>query len=336
MYPTVPNTFVESATAYATAVNANFAAVIAGISDGSKDLNVNDVAIAGSFTPAGAITVKTIMPAVDLTYNLGSAALRWNQVWTNSASVAGSAVVGTLNCTNTAIVNGNCQILTAASLNVWGTSNVSDVFPISNNAYQIGSTADRFTTIHAYYFQPGTKITFSSGVGFRFNASSNYLYYDASAHGMNGTVKVNDALEVGGTASIMGNMSLYNVVTFTGASATSWSATPTMLRHEIGGYGSGANQTVSFATGSLTSGAVVDLKYTAGAYYVRLQSDGPDVVLNAKRKHATYIKGDDESWRPLGMVPCSYVSDASGAGEVITQFNELIGTMRTMGMMLPS
>jgi hypothetical protein len=160
------------------------------------------------------------------------------------------------------------------------------------------------------------------------------MYYDATRHGFNGLLGANDNFECIGTATLMGNLSLYNVVTLTAGSAASWIATPTMLRHEIEGFGSGADQTVSFATGDLASGAVVIMKYTAPGYKATLQSDGPDVFLNVRRKFAMYMKGDDASWRPLDMVPCSYVSDASGATEAITQLNDLLSAMKTMGMML--
>jgi hypothetical protein len=244
--------------------------------------------------------------------------------------------VGALNVTNTATVNGNLVVATAASVNVGSTANFSNVLPVAHNAYDFGAVAKQWANIHGAYIQPGLKVTFSSGVGFRYNGTLNYLYYDATQHGFNGILQANDAFQCVGTATLLGNLSLYNVVTFVAGSAASWSAIPTMLRHEIEGFGSGANQTVSFATGTLTSGAIVNVKYVAPGYHAVIQSDGPDVVLNVKKKFSTYLKGDDQSWRPLTPPPCSFVSDASGTSEAVVQFNDLLAAMRTMGMMLPS
>jgi hypothetical protein len=91
-YPAVTNTFVESTTAYATAVNQNFLDIVNGISDGTKDIRVNDASIAGNMTLANALTSRTILPGVADTYDLGSAAGAWNKVWTNELNVESMAV----------------------------------------------------------------------------------------------------------------------------------------------------------------------------------------------------------------------------------------------------
>jgi len=86
-YPVCTNTFVESSTAYATAVNQNFLDVVNGVSDGTKDIRVNDATVQGTLTLSNALTSKTILPSVADTYDLGSAAGAWNNVWMNQLSV---------------------------------------------------------------------------------------------------------------------------------------------------------------------------------------------------------------------------------------------------------
>ena len=86
-FPSVTNTFVESSTAYATAVNQNFLDVVNGVSDGTKDIRVNDATVQGTLTLSNALASKTILPSVADTYDLGSAAGAWNNVWMNQLSV---------------------------------------------------------------------------------------------------------------------------------------------------------------------------------------------------------------------------------------------------------
>lgn len=333
-YPTVPNSFIESATAYATAVNANFAAIIAGISDGSKDGNINDLTVNGSFTPVNQIRAKDIQPNADLTYNLGSAAARWNQVYINSMTVASSMTVGALNVTNTATVNGNLVVASAASTNLYSTAVVQHIQPRATNTWDLGSTALRFANGHIDYVQPGTKITFCSGVGIRYTSIGNYLYYDASFHGVNGTLSANDAFECVGTAAFNGNVAIGNYATFTGATSASWVAVPTMTRHYIEGYGSGANQTIELDSGPMLPGSILILTYNAWGYRAIIQGGGADVAINATRRNVEYIKREDNNWYPLGNPSMTAVSAASGTSECVDQFNELLNNLWYAGLML--
>jgi hypothetical protein len=84
----------------------------------------------------------------------------------------------------------------------------------------------------------------------------------------------------------------------------------------------------------MATGAVLVLNYTAGAYKVIVQGGGADVKLNANRRQAMWIKREDHNWYPMSMVPCAYVSAASGTSECVDQFNELINNLYAAGLML--
>jgi hypothetical protein len=95
-YPSVTYTFTNGTTASATEVNQNFTDLVNGMSDGTKDLNVNAITAAGTATFNGAVNLgnatgddvtisgyvaSAIIPKTDDTYDLGTAALAWQDAY---------------------------------------------------------------------------------------------------------------------------------------------------------------------------------------------------------------------------------------------------------------
>jgi len=104
-FPSVTNTFIESTTAYASSVNQNFLDVINGVSDGTKDIKVNDVTCQGTLALSNALTSRTILPVAGDTYDLGSAAGAWNNVWLNQLNIETALVSGTGHVAYRAVAN---------------------------------------------------------------------------------------------------------------------------------------------------------------------------------------------------------------------------------------
>ena len=80
-YPAVTNTFVASSTAKASEVNQNFTDIINGITDTTKDLNVNDVTVNGSLKINSSVDTRDVIPQVDDTYDLGTAAKEFQDAY---------------------------------------------------------------------------------------------------------------------------------------------------------------------------------------------------------------------------------------------------------------
>ena len=82
-YPSITNTFVASTTAQASQVNQNFTDLVNGFSDGTKDANMNDITVNGTFTLNSTMEARTIVPQVDGTYDLGSTTKEWKALYVN-------------------------------------------------------------------------------------------------------------------------------------------------------------------------------------------------------------------------------------------------------------
>ena len=121
-YPSVPNSFTDGETIDAGRHNENYAAIVNGLSDGTKDINVGSCTMAGNLTVAGNTvlgdssgdtvsfsgTLATdIMPTADATYSLGSASYSWKKV-----------VVGSVLATGTTAETG--AIYANNIINAWG------------------------------------------------------------------------------------------------------------------------------------------------------------------------------------------------------------------------
>lgn len=52
-YPTVPNVFTSGSTAIAANFNANYSALASGLTDGTKDININSLCVASTFNVVG-------------------------------------------------------------------------------------------------------------------------------------------------------------------------------------------------------------------------------------------------------------------------------------------
>jgi len=110
-YPSVTYTFTNGTTASATEVNQNFTDLVNGLSDGTKDLSISALTVAGTATLNGAVNLgnatsddiavngyitTAIIPKADDSYDLGTAALAWQdayfdgKVYTDSIGELGS------------------------------------------------------------------------------------------------------------------------------------------------------------------------------------------------------------------------------------------------------
>jgi hypothetical protein len=111
-YPSVTYTFTNGTVASGPNVSTNFSDLVAALSDGSKDISVNALTAAGTATFNGAVTLgnatgdditvtgyvaSALIPKTDDTYDLGTAALAWQDayfdgaVYTDTISELGSA-----------------------------------------------------------------------------------------------------------------------------------------------------------------------------------------------------------------------------------------------------
>ena len=100
-YPTVTYTFSNSTTADATQVNQNFTDLINGLSDGTKDLSISALTVAGTATLNGAINLgnatsddititgylaSSFIPKTNQTYDIGTADLGLRALYLGVAS----------------------------------------------------------------------------------------------------------------------------------------------------------------------------------------------------------------------------------------------------------
>jgi hypothetical protein len=113
-YPAVTYTFTNGTTASATEVNQNFTDLINGLSDGTKDISISALTVAGTASLNGAVNIgnatsddiavngyitTALIPKADDSYDLGTAALAWQdgyfdgKVYTDSIKALTSAGV---------------------------------------------------------------------------------------------------------------------------------------------------------------------------------------------------------------------------------------------------
>jgi hypothetical protein len=99
-YPAVTYTFTNGTTASATEVNQNFTYLINGLSDGTKDLSISALTVAGTASLNGAVNIgnatsddiavngyitTALIPKTDDSYDLGTAALAWQDAYFDGA-----------------------------------------------------------------------------------------------------------------------------------------------------------------------------------------------------------------------------------------------------------
>jgi hypothetical protein len=99
-YPSVTYTFTNGTTASATEVNQNFTDLINGLSDGTKDLSISALTVAGTASLNGAVNIgnatsddiavngyitTALIPKTDDSVDLGTAALAWQDAYFDGA-----------------------------------------------------------------------------------------------------------------------------------------------------------------------------------------------------------------------------------------------------------
>lgn len=67
-FPTVPNIFTSGSTAIAANFNANYSALASGLTDGTKDLNINNLSVATNFNVVGSLNLITDISGVVTIY----------------------------------------------------------------------------------------------------------------------------------------------------------------------------------------------------------------------------------------------------------------------------
>lgn len=105
---TVTNTLVNGNTADAGELNTNFSDIISGTSDGTKDINISALTCASTATFNGNTTLgnatsdtvtftarvaSSILPSADDTYDLGSSALQWRQLYADDITINATTLV---------------------------------------------------------------------------------------------------------------------------------------------------------------------------------------------------------------------------------------------------
>jgi hypothetical protein len=147
-YPAVTYTFTNGTTASATEVNQNFTDLINGLSDGTKDLSISALTVAGTASLNGAVNIgnatsddiavngyitTALIPKTDDSYDLGTAALAWQdayfdgRVYTDTISELTSAAGVTID--SVLLKDGN---VTASALSSTGNASV-DGFTVLGN-----------------------------------------------------------------------------------------------------------------------------------------------------------------------------------------------------------
>jgi hypothetical protein len=161
-YPSVTYTFTNGTTASATEVNQNFTDLINGLSDGTKDLSISALTVAGTASLNGAVNIgnatsddiavngyitTALIPKADDSYDLGTAALAWQdgyfdgKVYTDSIKALTSAGVtitddGDVACVTCA--DGGAVTVgattTSTSHKIQGTSTSGTIVAIQNSS----------------------------------------------------------------------------------------------------------------------------------------------------------------------------------------------------------
>jgi len=136
-YPSVTYTFTNGTTASATEVNQNFTDLINGLSDGTKDLSISALTVAGTASLNGAVNIgnatsddiavngyitTALIPKADDSYDLGTAALAWQdayfdgKVYTDTISELTSAAGVTID--GVKLKDNNIEATTSGGLSI--------------------------------------------------------------------------------------------------------------------------------------------------------------------------------------------------------------------------
>ena len=150
-----------------------------------------------------------LIPSADNSFDLGSAAAKYAQVHTFSASL-GTAIMGNSEVDGTFRVTGNTTLGNAATDTVTFVADLaSDLIPNADNSLDLGSAAFKYAQVHAHSSSLGTAIMGASQVTSTFlvegastmaNISgSQYQITDAGAANFDGNLTVGGTTQFGGT-----------------------------------------------------------------------------------------------------------------------------------------
>jgi hypothetical protein len=148
--PSVTYTFVNTQTSDGPAVSQNFSDLISALTDGTKDLTIAAVSCT-NFTATGNLqfgnatsdtidfqgrVASSVLPTTTATYDLGSTALRWNNVW--AATITGASLTLSGNLT----VNGSTDIGSDNTDTVSVNATIStSLIPTTTGTYDLGSSS---------------------------------------------------------------------------------------------------------------------------------------------------------------------------------------------------
>jgi hypothetical protein len=156
-YPSVTYTFTNGTTASATEVNQNFTDLINGLSDGTKDLSISALTVAGTASLNGAVNIgnatsddiavngyitTALIPKADDSYDLGTAALAWQDAYFDG--VVYTDTISELTSTTGVTVDGVKLKDTGVDISGAGTASGQVKFPATQNASSDANTLDDY------------------------------------------------------------------------------------------------------------------------------------------------------------------------------------------------
>jgi hypothetical protein len=162
-YPSVTYTFTNGTTASATEVNQNFTDLINGLSDGTKDISISALTVAGTASLNGAVNIgnatsddiavngyitTALIPKADDSYDLGTSALAWQDAYFEG--VVYTDTIQALNGSGLSFKeNGGTEVLAVSDAGAvqWGTAGGTESHQINGDTLTFrknGTTATTF------------------------------------------------------------------------------------------------------------------------------------------------------------------------------------------------
>jgi len=181
---------------------------ISGVSNLNGDVNLGD-ASGDTITVTGRFG-SSIVPSVTDTNDIGSATLRWKDVYSNTLNTSGDATVGgNLTVTGNTTIGGNITIGDADtdSINI-SAELANDLIPNSDSLYNIGSSTKRYLTVFGDRFI-GTSLevgglVLSGNTVTSLNTNSNIILDPQGT----ARVQVNGPLTVTGTMQVSSSQTI--------------------------------------------------------------------------------------------------------------------------------
>jgi hypothetical protein len=191
-YPAVTYTFTNGTTASATEVNQNFTDLINGLSDGTKDLSISALTVAGTASLNGAVNIgnatsddiavngyitTALIPKADDSYDLGTAALAWQdayfdgRVYTDTISELTAAAGVTI---DSLLIKDGSISASAVLGSTSGSAPAAGVIGETQSISRVRSSNTGLTTNVTVNVGTTTKITLNKGV-YLFNASIGFI-----------------------------------------------------------------------------------------------------------------------------------------------------------------